>query len=387
MKDHIIPALQKGRKVFARMNGLDRSKIAEVAGLTMDEVNARLIELTEEQVRDVYRHVEKDSLVVLDELQNFFPRTRQALSPEMTKFIAEHRHHGLDLLCMGQLLKDCHSTWINRTNRKIQFLNKDVLGKPNEYKWKMFNGAPDDKGVVRFNEVTGGGGEYEKKYFGTYRSFREETENTERLADSRVVIWNNPVFKKWLPILGVCVLAGLGYIIYLFNGGLAVTPAKTASQTTAKPVSVVTEITEDGKTKVIKEGSAIVKTAQDATPKAASEMEWPDLISDYAKDNRIRLVGVLRTNKSVKVLIEWRDKSMQVVDQMETETLKNLGYYIMVSDDNRVAILTRPGARYVATAWPLPEPVAKPTKEITDQIREESKAMGRPPEKLAAVAN
>lgn len=383
MKDHIIPALQKGRKVFARINGLDRAKIAEVAGLTNDEVDARLVELDEEQVRDVYRHVDKDALVVLDELQNFFPRTRQALSPEMTKFIAEHRHHGLDLLCMGQLLKDCHSTWINRTNRKIQFLNKDVLGKPNEYKWKMFNGAPDDKGVVRFSEVTGGSGEYDPKYFGTYRSFREETENTERLADSRVVVWNNPVFKKWLPILGVVVLAGLGYIGYLFNGGLAVAPSKAA----AKPVTTVTEITQDGKTKIIREGEQPAKVAQlvSEQPKATSEMDWPDLVSDYSKENRLRLVGVLRTNKTVKVIIEWRDKSMQIVDQMQTETLKNLGYYVMVSDDNRIAILTRPGARYIATAWPLPEPVGKATKETTEQIRDESKAFGKAPEKIASI--
>ena len=46
----LIPALQKGRKVFARINGLDHTKIAEVAGLEVAQVNELLHEIPEAEV-------------------------------------------------------------------------------------------------------------------------------------------------------------------------------------------------------------------------------------------------------------------------------------------------------------------------------------------------
>ena len=178
MRDHIIPALQKGRKVFARMNGLDRDKISEVSAVDRDQLDQLLLDLAEDEVLEFCRVVDgewklpADCLLVIDELQNFFPQKRAALDPETTKFIAEHRHRGMDILVMGQLLKDCHRTWVNRTNRKVQFLNRDVVGKSDEYRWKIYNGQPDSKGQVIFNEVTGGNLPYDKLLFGTYNSPR-----------------------------------------------------------------------------------------------------------------------------------------------------------------------------------------------------------------------
>ncbi|MDC6258787.1 type II secretion system major pseudopilin GspG [Ralstonia solanacearum] len=44
----LIPALQKGRKVYARINGLDHAKIAEVAGVELERVKELLYPSTEE---------------------------------------------------------------------------------------------------------------------------------------------------------------------------------------------------------------------------------------------------------------------------------------------------------------------------------------------------
>lgn len=372
MKDHIIPALKKGRKVFARMNGLDHAKIAEVSGLSSEVVDGLLVELDETQVARVYEVVEKDSLLVLDELQNFFPRGRGALSPEMTKFIAEHRHHGLDILCMGQLLKDCHSTWINRVNRKIQFLNKDVLGKPNEYKWKMYNGTPDGNGNVKFAEVSAGSADYDPKYFGTYRSFREETENTERLTDQRAVVWNNPVFKKWLPILGVFSIVGLGYVVWLFSGGLGV--SKAPPKTAAVPVSTVSETYKDGKLVARNvEGQEAAKVKEPAKAQEEKEPDWPDPVSDYSRANRIRVAGVVRSASKTIVEIEWRDDSMRVMDRMTGDQLRLLGWRIMVGDDNQSVLLVSQNRRLFATAWPIPDLLGNVSGAQTDQLKEEGR--------------
>lgn len=381
MRDHIIPAVQKGRKVFARMNGLNRQKIAEVAAVTPAELDERLFDLAEGEVLETCRVVDgewklpADCLLVIDELQNFYPQKRAPLDPETTKFVAEHRHRGMDILVMGQLLKDCHRTWVNRTNRKVQFLNRDVVGKADEYRWKIFNGQPDSKGLVIFNEVTGGNLPYDKSLFGTYKSFQDETCNLERLTDDRANVLKSKAFRVYLPAFGVLALIGIAYTFYLFSGGLDKAETKNA----AKPVVVKTEIQETGKPKqVFIEGveAEAAKVVSREVPKAASD-DWPDIITETAKNNRIRLAGAIRSAKEVRILVEFRDKSNQIVDQFTTSQLKQLGWGIMVSDDLSMVSLARLGQRLVATAWPIPEPIAKVSKPVEYQIRLESRDFTR----------
>lgn len=377
MRDHIIPALQKGRKVFARMNGLNRDKIAEVSAVSRDDLDERLLDLAEDEVLDFCRVVDgqwklpPDCLVVIDELQNFFPQKRAPLDPETTKFIAEHRHRGMDILVMGQLLKDCHRTWVNRTNRKVQFLNRDVVGKADEYRWKIYNGQPDSRGQVIFNEVTGGNLPYDKSLFGTYKSFQDETSNVDRLVDDRANVLKSKAFRVYLPAFGVLALIGIGYTIYLFSGGLA----KSETKNSAKPVMVRTEIEETGKPKqVFIEGETAQpgKVAAREVSKVLTD-DWPDIITETAKDNRIRLAGAIRSARETRILIEFRDKSNHIVDQFTTSQLKQLGWGILVSDDLSMVSLARLGQRYTATAWPIPEPVGKASKPLEDQIRTESR--------------
>jgi zona occludens toxin len=376
MRDHIIPALQKGRKVFARMNGLNRDKIAEVSNVERHKLDELLLEISEDEVLEFCRvdagewKLPPDCLVVLDELQNFYPQKRAPLDAETIKFIAEHRHRGMDILIMGQLLKDCHRTWVNRTNRKVQFLNRDVVGKANEYRWKIYNGQPDSKGQVIFNEVTGGNLPYDKTLFGTYKSFQDETTNTERMGDDRANVFKSKAFRVYLPALGLAALVGLGYTVYLFRGGLTAADVK-------KPVPVASQtvIEETGKpTRILTQGEEpkIIKTSVERTTIAAQD-DWPDVLTELAKDNRIRLASAIRSAKETRIIVEFRDKSNQVIDQFNTSQLKILGWGVMVSDDLTMVSLSRLGQRYLATSWPIAEPVGKPSKSLDDQIHNESK--------------
>lgn len=375
MRDHIIPALQKGRKVFARMNGFDRARIADAASLNVEQVEALLVEVAEDEVHKICRVVDgkwelpPDCLLVIDELQNFYPQKRQPLDPETIKFIAEHRHRGMDILCMGQLLKDCHRTWVNRTNRKFQFLNKDVVGRSDEYKWRLFNGQPDSKGAVIFNEVTGGSLPYDKSIFGTYKSFQDETTNTERLTDVRANVFNSKAFRVWLPMLGVFALAAIGYMVYLFSGGLA-------KAETPKPVKV--EHYVDGKKVEPEKPVEVLPVKLAAAEVAASKPdEWPDYLADLAKDNRLRLGYALRSAKHTRVVIEVRDKSNQIVDSFNSEVLHELGWSVLVSDSLKFVSINKGDKRYTVTAWPIAEPLAKVSEPLQDQIRAESKGVAR----------
>jgi zona occludens toxin len=187
-----------------------------------------MIELSEDQVANWLKNdFDKDAFIVVDEAQNYWPRNRKGLEPEMLKWIAEHGHHGYDVLLMGQLAKDVHTAWINRVNRKLQFIKKDVVGKADEYKWIMFHGSPDASGNVKFREVSKGDAKYEERYFGTYKSHSEGTENKENYVDDRANIFKTAFFRKWLPIYGVIAVCALGYVIYAFKGGLVQDEPKT----------------------------------------------------------------------------------------------------------------------------------------------------------------
>lgn len=380
-KDHIVPALKAGRRCYVRIDGIDFAKLAELAAITEDRCRELLTELTEEDVQHLPSiSIENDSLVVLDELQNYWPAQKAALSPEMTKWVAEHGHHGLDVLCMGQLLKDCHRTWVNRTNRKIQFVKKDMLGKPDDYKWRMFTGSPDSRGNVKFVEVQQGDGTYDPAYFGCYKSHSAGTENKGTYVDDRANIFKSAMFRKWLPILGVCVLSAIGYIIYLFSGGLA------PNTPTAKPVKVVetviTNAASDNPTvKEYVNGKPVTPTVEakekepeKERPKIAKgerpeeTLDLPDVVAELTKNNRIRLALIVRTAKRTRVIIEWRDTSFRVVDQMDNDDLEMLGYHVLTSNNNRLVVLTSPDRRLVASAWPVDE-VRGQQEETKDNIR------------------
>jgi len=79
--NQIIPALLKGRKVFAYIEGLNHQKFAEVTSLSLERVNELLVPLTKEQVPTIYAHVQNDSLVIIDELQDFFPISQKTTYP------------------------------------------------------------------------------------------------------------------------------------------------------------------------------------------------------------------------------------------------------------------------------------------------------------------
>lgn len=366
-QDHIVPALVQGRKIYARIDGINHVKFAEVAGITEERCRELLIELSEEDVQRLDQlDIENDSLVVLDELQNYWPSQKAPLSPGMTKWIAEHGHHGLDVLTMGQLLKDCHRTWVNRTNRKIQFVKKDMLGKPDEYKWRMFTGSPDARGNVKFVEVQKGDGKYDEKYFGCYKSHSEGTDNKGTYVDERANVFQSAMFKKWLPLLGVGVVSAIVYIVYLFNGGLA------PSTPTVKPVKTTETITsnEGGKLEMrhFVDGKEYVLADKGDKPKEKDvpkepvkdeakrvDLDIPDVVGELSKNNRIRLALIVRTAKRTRVIVEWRDNSGQIVDQMDDDDLETLGWHVATTNNNRLAILASPDKRLVATAWPLEE--------------------------------
>ncbi|WP_052713083.1 zonular occludens toxin family protein [Pseudoalteromonas rubra] len=236
---HILPALKSGRRVYARLNGFNFAMCAQLIDKSEQEVRDLYIEISEDDVQKIPEIVTNDSLVIIDEMQNFFRSGRQKLTDEMTQFIAEHRHRGIDIIGMGQALADVHTTWRRRIERKITFLKLSMVGLDNKYKWEMYQGSINgEKGDIVFHKIKSGSGKYDEKYFGLYASHQAETDNTDVYSDDRVNIFKSPAFRIYLPVFVCVVIAAIWYLVSLFSGDVGMVngdPKTPQSQQAVQP--------------------------------------------------------------------------------------------------------------------------------------------------------
>ncbi|CAG9183022.1 hypothetical protein LMG23992_04885 [Cupriavidus laharis] len=335
----IIPAIQKGRKVFAYVEGLDHEKIADVAAIPVERCRELLVPLVREQVEKVYEAVENDALVVLDEAQNFWPSDFRPLGEQMTKFVTEHRHRGLDIVIMGQDLKDVHNLWRRRTDQKIVFTKLDALGKTHKYQWATFKNVGNEK----FEKVTSGIETYDEKYFGTFKSHEAGTENKETFVDNRAVIWSSPLFRKWIPLAAMCAVVGLGFVIYMFKGGGLEGTAKAAPK-------VETKVTV---TRLPASASVAAAPVAVAPVSQVKRDQTPDFIDTLNGKYRPRLTGYARKRGRAQAIIEWYDEGNRVRERLTAGQIEELGWRLDVSEYAEHVILVHGEKRVVATAWPM----------------------------------
>ena len=306
----IIPALKKGRKVYARINGLNYEKIAQLCDITLERCQELLIHIPKDHVLSIYDHVSNDALVIIDELQNFFPNGRQKLTPAMTAFIAEHGHKGLDIVTMGQAHADCHSTWRNRTERKIQFLKLSMLGLEKRYQWTSYQGIHDAKGNIRFNKLNAGTAVYDEKYFGAYASHEDDTENKGNLADSRLNVFSSKAFRWGLPAALIAAIYAVYFLVGFFNPQPNIEPEKqVATPESAAPKMQQTQL----KTRVEPERKSY-DFVQSNTERYSAKLTYLASYRDYIQD----------------FLVVWEDSGGRIMDQLYYQDFKQAGYSMAI---------------------------------------------------------
>lgn len=369
MVDHIGPALKKGRKVFAYVEGLNHEKIAEALELPLETVQELLRQVQREHVLNIYEYVENDALVVIDELQNFWPSGRQKLSPEITQFVTEHRHRGLDVLCMGQALADCHTLWRRRIENRIVFSKLVALGSDKRYSWTVFKQTRPDN----WEKTTGGIGRYNPAFFGTYASHTDGTENTEHYNDKRALIWNSSVFKYVLPVFLVVAALSFWFVVKVFSSsdlGLSKSEIRPGSKSASvEPVRISETVYK------VENGKEIVVSHTDSGHPASSPpvqarqiMTLSAHVVALMENHRVRLGAVVLSAKP-RVVIEWRDTSNRIVETLEAADLGMMGWHVMLNPAGTLAILTDGQAQYVVTPWPIAELSGKVSDVKINQIR------------------
>jgi zona occludens toxin len=328
MSRQIAKALQSGRFVDAYMEGIDHDRIALACDLPVEVVRGLLHTFTRAQVPTIYKHVRNNALVVIDEVQNFWPTGRQRLGEEITQFITEHGHRGLDILIMGQVLSDVHKLWRGRVRTKVVFNKLDAVGLEARYNAQTWVATAPEKFKLVGNET----GVYEEKWFGTYASHVDDSIQTGNFKDDRANLLKNWKIRYGVPFAGLAGVAGAGYLVYLFTGGFAPSTPKVAAAPGAAPkFSPV----------------APIASAPVAAPVAVAAAPV-SVVEGWNKSYRPRL-GMWHTTRAGESIgiIEWYEGA-EVRERLSFEQIRALGVKVEVA--NGVAKL---GA-LVVTSWPFP---------------------------------
>jgi len=242
--DHIIPALRAGRRVFSSIEGMNYEEISKFLDISIDELNKLLFQLSPQDFDeknlgklfskffdDDSKSLLTDSLVVIDEIQDIYPSGKQKLPEAVSNFVAEHGHHGMDILILSQSFKDVHTIWRRRVQTKYVFLKRTAIGRPDSFKWT----AQEGQGGEKFQQISSGVRDYEPKYFPLYKSHKDGTENKTHFVDDRVNILKGGLFRFGLPAYAVVLVLVIWFLWHFFHDSDAI--VKGVKQ----PVSVSSE--------------------------------------------------------------------------------------------------------------------------------------------------
>lgn len=354
----ILGAISKGRHVVTNIDGFNIEMAAELTGVEVERVRELVKLIGDDDMPQLHEIVVKDALYVLDEAQDYWPSSFKPLSKPMTTFVTKHGHDGIDIILMGQDLNDVHNIWKRRIDRKYVFQKKDVVGKPNEFKWTVYKKVKGQRGD-RFEKVSDGSGVYEEKYFGLYKSHTDGTTNTDTLEDSNANIFKTKVFRVWIPVFALVSLGAIGYLVYLFKGGglVGTKPAEKHVVTTTVTSSSTPAVS--GAEKV---ATAAPAKASDAAAKSVPEDD--DFIAGLAKKYRPRLEGWARRRGQADVLVAWYDDSSRVRERLSAATVEELGWRVQESQYGQHVILTKGERRIVVTMWPIDLYGKVPEKQV-----------------------
>lgn len=351
----IIPALLKGRKVFAYIEGINHEQFALICDKSIDEIKDLLIYVDKDKVLKINEHVENDSLVVIDEIQDFFPNNKKQLSQGITEFVTQHRHRGIDIVIMGQSHKDTSVLWRRRIDTLITFFKRDAVGFKKSYTWTTFKQQGD-----RFIKIRSGSGKYDEKYFGLYASHAGGVTAIDSHDDDRANALKSWVYQFGFPAFFVLVCWALYYLWGIFHHGLGGSesvinkPVKVVEHKTSvsSPASVPVQQTP---TPVSTPVSTPMPKVEQKTPSEPSQRElnhYKDFIDYYFFTYRPKLSAFIQSETDGRLLyarIEFYTPDNLLKDSFDIAQLKEFGYEIRVASSGLV--VKKNGEEFLVKAW------------------------------------
>lgn len=358
VKTHILPALRAGRRVYARLNGLDHEKIADHLQLPEDRIRELLTLVPASKVVALLTvfgddppsfNVQPDSLIVIDEVHDFYVSSRQPLPKEQEAFFAKHGHIGLDVLIMTQAVQRLHSSIRQRVERKSVFTKQNALGRDTHYTVRFYS-VGDQMG--KFAKISSESHEYDPAIYPLYHGFQPGTANTGAYAEGSKTVWKSVK----LPAIGMslALLAGIIGLASFFTGnGTAQEPeTPPEAEATAQPQAAPAPVT--------------IPAIAVASAPAAKPKEHPGVtyVAGLGAAARPRYAGTIGTRH----VLEWRQGSGQAIERLMSNELEALGWKVRKTAYGVVALAGEHAITF--TAWPLLEPAFAQSPTQAERIRQ-----------------
>ncbi|KRC33936.1 MULTISPECIES: zonular occludens toxin domain-containing protein [unclassified Lysobacter] len=372
VKTHILPAIKGGRHVYARLNGLDHEKIAVYLQLPETRVRELLTLVGPDEVVPLFTafgddppkfNVKPDSLIVIDEVHEFYVSGRQALAKEQEAFFAKHGHIGLDIVVMTQALGRLHSSIRQRIERKSVFTKLNALGREDRYAVRFYS-VGDTMG--KFEKISSETHDYDAEVYPLYKGFQAEAKNTGAYTAGSKTVWQ--VIK--MPAIGMAVLVvlAIGGIWSFFAGNGTIVgeedpnapeyavPAKTDDEPVTTPGHAPRRVSQSN-------GTAGVQDR----PKVDEFAKYPAgvrMLLEMAKSARPRYAGTI----GQRHILEWRTPQGQALERLTSDQLRALGWN--VTREPYGVLATFQDRSLIFTAWPLLEPIFSQSTTQAARIRE-----------------
>lgn len=351
---HILPALNAGRKVITNLP-LDLDRLA-LLGFDVSLIEIRTHTLAVEPQKDwekaeslyqkfgiaakptfwvnrpfahpedyghPWRHPDNGSgpFYVIDECHLALPRgdTKR----EVEEWFSLHRHESADVLLITQSYGKVSRSIIDLVQVCYRVKKATAFGSASKYIRKVQDGV---RGEVVNTTIR----EYERKYFGLYRSHTRG--GGQELGASDII----PIWRRWPFIgLGICILVFFGV---LFGTDVSLNPLKNGMNKQAESRPVPVRVVEEYNGVVISDTSA-------PSPAVQVQHTVTDSSGDPYSGKNLHVVGSIEGARSRHIFAV--SQNGQVVSQVETGDLIKLGYTVTAPTPCAVQIEWRGSSRWV----------------------------------------
>jgi zona occludens toxin len=169
VKDIIVPAFHKGRPVYSNIKlnpeliEMGEGLVCQISPL-LHEIDGDFIRSLPEQNTEEKGRPLDGSIIVIDEIQDYFASTEAMWSKSMLGFLAKHRHQHMDIIIGTQDKWNINKVFRNMVKYHWHFDKLDRFGRKNTYRIDYFQKNDEEPYKKTFEN-------FDKKYFDYYESY------------------------------------------------------------------------------------------------------------------------------------------------------------------------------------------------------------------------
>lgn len=360
VKSHILPALKKGRHVWARINGLDHQAIADYLKMPLAHIEAHLHHVESKDVIKTFVATRDDTgkwviapelqnaLVVIDEVHEFYVKQRQPLAPEVEAFFALFGQNGGDAIIMTQWLQRLHDAIKARIEKKNSFQKLSAVGMKGKYLATYYQTVAAGK----YEKIGSKTLSYDPAIYPLYHGYAPGADNTEVYSEGGTNIWRSMLLRA--SIFGVAGMFGVWGLWHFFLGG-------GAEELTGKKAEPAEKVWVEAPMERVDQGAVPMPHVAGQVTKEVKPDPYKDLsqeqryVAELSEKGRIRLMARAIIGGKSWAQVQWVNTNGESIEVLTLDDMKALGYEVaeavygfkFMANDHVL----------VATPWPLTVPV------------------------------